>query len=661
MTERDVVRRSSLAMAAGRNTPFSTVLVANRGEIAVRVIRTLQRLGIRAVAVYSDADVDAPHVRLADAAMAIGPAPAGESYLRAGTMLEAAHKSGSQAIHPGYGFLAERAEFARRCADAGITFIGPPPAAIELLGDKISAKLIAQRAGVPVVPGIERAGLGDDDIVAWAQADSARLPLMVKAAAGGGGRGMRTVHTLAELPEALRSARREALAAFGDDALLAERYVERARHIEVQLLADAHGGVVHLGERECSLQRRHQKLVEESPSPAVDDELRARLGEAAVALAREAGYVGAGTCEFLVDARDATAFSFLELNARLQVEHPVTELVCDLDLVEAQLRVAAGEPLWFAQEDVALHGHAVEARVCAEDPQQGFLPRTGRIVAYREPAGPGVRVDSGVAAGSEVTAHYDSLLAKVIAHAPTRDEALDRLDAALAQTAILGVTTNTPFLRRLLADPRVRAGDLDTGLAEGMAPPAPDRDADVLAATAAALARTRELHPRADDADPWDALVGWRLDGTAPVRWRLAEPGHDAIEVSVSPDAAVDAPSTWLYARDGDVTWVGRGGRAWGFREDVPHLRADRASAGGTLEAPMPGSVLRVGVQAGDSVSEGDVLVVLESMKMELQVVATEGGTVEEIAVAAGDRVGRGQLLVAMKAAALVTSSGGER
>jgi acetyl-CoA/propionyl-CoA carboxylase, biotin carboxylase, biotin carboxyl carrier protein len=631
---------------------FQTVLVANRGEIAVRIITTLQRLGIRAIAVCSEADVDAPHMRLADTAIKIGPAPASESYLRAETIVEAAHKSGSQAIHPGYGFLAERAEFARLCADAGITFIGPPPEAIELLGDKISAKLIARRAGVPVVPGIERADLDDDEIIAWAMEDPARLPLMVKAAAGGGGRGMRIVRSAAELPEALRSARREAMAGFGDDALLAERYIEHARHIEVQLLADAHGSVVHLGERECSLQRRHQKLIEESPSPAVDDDLRARLGEAAVALAREAGYVGAGTCEFLVDARDPNAFWFLELNARLQVEHPVTEFVCGIDLVEAQLRIAAGEPLWFGQADVVLRGHAVEARVCAEDPEAGFLPRSGRIVAYREPSGPGIRVDSGVEVGSEVTEHYDSLLAKVIAHAPTREAALDRLDGALGDFAILGVTTNTAFLRRLLADPEVRAGELDTGLVERMAPPAPDRDADVAAATAAALARTLELHPRGEDADPWDALVGWRIDGTPLVRWRLAEPGHGAIEVSVTADPAVNALSAWVHARDGDVTWVGRDGRAWGFREDVAHLRDDAVAAGGTLEAPMPGSVLSVGVAAGDSVSQGDVLMVLESMKMELQVVAPEGGTVEEIAVAAGDRVARGQLLVAMKAAA---------
>lgn len=629
---------------------FSSVLVANRGEIAVRIIGTLRRLGIRAVAVCSEADADAPHVRLADTAITIGPAPADASYLRAEAIVEAALSSASQAVHPGYGFLAERADFARMCADAGVAYIGPPPAVIALLGDKVSAKLIAARAGVAIVPGIERPGLSDEAILAWAGDDPARLPLMVKAAAGGGGRGMRVVGSLDELPEALRAARREALAGFGDDGLLVEGYIERARHIEVQLLADAHGAAVHLGERECSLQRRHQKLVEESPAQGISDELRGRMGEAAVAIARAAGYEGAGTCEFLVPADAPETFYFLEVNARLQVEHPVTELVCGLDLVEAQLRIAAGEPLSFGQGDVVLRGHAVEARVCAEDPMR-FMPSTGRIVAYREPSGPGIRVDSGVGRGSDVTTHYDSLLAKVIAHAPTREEALDRLDAALSDFAILGPTTNTSFLRRLLADPGVRAGELDTGLVERMAPAAPDPLADLAAATAAASVRVRELADRCDD--PWDALLGWRAEGRAPLRF-VFEPadGGDTIEVSVPAEPGVDVERrTWVHVRDGDVTHVGIDGQAWAFRESVPRLRDGAATTGGTLEAPMPGNVLSVGVQTGDSVSRGDVLVVLESMKMELQVVAPEGGTVQQIAVAAGDRVTRGQLLLELKAA----------
>jgi acetyl-CoA/propionyl-CoA carboxylase biotin carboxyl carrier protein len=651
---------------------FSSVLVANRGEIAVRVITTLRRLGIRAVAVYSDADVECPHVGLADTAIAIGPAAARESYLRVDAIVDAALRSGAEAVHPGYGFLAERPELARACAAAGLTFVGPPPAAIELLGDKVAAKRLAADAGVPVVPGIERPGLTDAEIVAWARADAARLPLMVKAAAGGGGRGMRIVRALSELPDALAGARREALAAFGDDALLAERYVAPARHIEVQLLADAHGAAVALGERECSLQRRHQKLVEECPSPLVDDALRARLQEAAVALALAAGYAGAGTCEFLVPADDPAAFSFLEMNARLQVEHPVTELVYGLDLVEAQLRVAAGEPLWLAAGDLRPRGYAVEARVCAEDAERGFLPGGGRIVAYREPAGPGIRVDSGVRAGSVVGTHYDSLLCKVVAHAPTREQALERLDGALAQLAILGPPSNTAFLRRLLADPGVRAGVLDTGLVERLPAAVPDRGAEAAALAAAGLARTLELGA---GEDPWDRLVGWRIDGSAPLRWRLAPerrgaPGVDVVvgdgtvcvgdgaprqaraslhgdELAVTLDGEQRA---WAYARDGAITRLGIDGRAWGFREEVVELGRALDGAGAALEAPMPGSVLDVRVRDGDSVRAGDVLLVLESMKMELEVVAPAAGTVQGLAVAPGDRVSGGQVLVGVAA-----------
>ena len=654
---------------------FASVLVANRGEIAVRVISTLHRLGVRAIAVCSEADAGAAHVRLADAAITIGPAPAAESYLRAEAIVDAALRAGAEAVHPGYGFLSERADFARACAEAGLTFIGPPPQATEQLGDKVAAKLLAQAAGVPVVPGIEREGLSDEDIVGWAGESEDRFPLMVKAAAGGGGRGMRIVRAAGELPDALAAARREAKAGFGDDALLAERYVERARHIEVQVLADAHGAVLHLGERECSLQRRHQKVIEECPSPAVSGEQRARMGEAAVALARQAGYEGAGTCEFLVASEDTDEFFFLELNARLQVEHPVTELVCGLDLVEAQLRVAAGEPLWFGQDDVSMTGHAVEARVCAEDPGQGFLPGAGRIVAYDEPAGPGIRVDSGVGLGDEVTTFYDSMLAKVIAHADTRELALDRLDGALAHLAILGPPTNTAFLRRLLAEPAVRAGTMDTALIERLPASEPEPGADADAAAAAALARTLELRAGAEGADPWEALLGWRGDGPAPLPWRLQpEGGGDVIEVLVAGDPA-DARVTvadraeqrataelqgdlivtldgerraWAHARDGDVTRVGLAGRAWAFREEVVALRGDAGAAGASLEAPMPGNVLAVNVEAGDAVADGDVLVVLESMKMELQVVAPADGVVGEVAVAVGDQVKLGQVLVAV-------------
>ncbi|MEY2515121.1 MAG: acetyl-CoA/propionyl-CoA carboxylase, biotin carboxylase, biotin carboxyl carrier protein [bacterium] len=669
---------------------FSSVLVANRGEIAVRVIRTLRRLGIRAIAVCSEADAGAPHARLADVAITIGPPPARESYLCAGAIVDAALRSGAQAVHPGYGFLSERADFARSCAAAGLAFVGPPPEAIELLGDKARAKLLADEVGVPTLPGIAPAdapgGLRDEEIVAWARARPDRLPLMVKAAAGGGGRGIRAVTTLDELPGALGAARREALAGFGDDALLVERYVERARHIEVQLLADSHGAVVHLGERECSLQRRHQKLVEECPSPALRDEQRARMGDAAVALARAAGYAGAGTCEFLVAADDSRTFWFLELNARLQVEHPVTELVYGLDLVEAQLRVAAGEPLWLSQEDVVARGHAIEARVCAED--RGFLPRPGRIVAYHEPTGPGIRVDSGVRAGDEVTARYDSLLAKVAAHAPTRELALERLDGALAGLAILGPPVNTAFLRGLLADPRVRAGRLDTSLAERLAADAgaADEPAGEDGAAAAALARTLALRDGAAQGDdPWERLLGWRIDGRAPLRWRLQpEGGGDAVETIVMErrvrvgdgpwrDAHVEHAGAgrlavtlggerrvWAYAQDGEVTRLGLDGRTWALREEVAVLRDEARDDGAELSAPVPGSVLLVHAHAGDAVGAGDVLVVLESMKMELQVVAPAAGTVERVAVAAGDRVAAGQVLVVLGAVTAAGAAGGD-
>ncbi|HEV2786923.1 MAG TPA: biotin carboxylase N-terminal domain-containing protein, partial [Solirubrobacteraceae bacterium] len=480
---------------------FDTVLVANRGEIAVRVIRTLRSMGIRSVAVYSEADAGARHAREADVAVPIGPAPAAQSYLSIERVLDAAARTGAQAVHPGYGFLSENVEFARACEKAGVVFIGPPVAAIEAMGDKIRAKQTVMAAGVPVVPGRTEPGMTDEQVADAAVAVG--FPVLLKPSAGGGGKGMRVVRSKEELPDAIAGARREALAAFGSDVLLVERRIAPARHVEIQFLADAHGNAVHLGERECSLQRRHQKLVEECPSPVVSDQMRARMGEAAVALAGAAGYASAGTCEFLVPVEDAERFYFLEVNARLQVEHPVTELVYGLDLVEAQLRIAAGERLWLSQGALVPRGHAIEARVCAEDAEHGFLPRAGRIAAYREPAGPGIRVDSGVEVGSEVTTHYDSLLAKVIAHAPTRAQALDSLDHALAELSILGPQTNTAFLRRLLADDAVRAAQLDTGLAERLPPAGADRRDDEDAAIAAVLALTLEAAPAAG-ADPWE-------------------------------------------------------------------------------------------------------------------------------------------------------------
>lgn len=487
-------------------TMFDTVLVANRGEIAVRVIRTLREQGVRSVAVFSDADADARHVREADTAVRIGPPPAAESYLNVPALLEAARRTGAQAVHPGYGFLAENAEFAQACADAGLVFIGPPASAIALMGDKIRAKETVAAYGVPVVPGSSGSGLSDAQLEAAAR--EIGTPVLLKPSAGGGGKGMRLVRDAALLADEIAAARREARASFGDDTLLVERWIDRPRHIEIQVLADAHGTVIHLGERECSLQRRHQKIIEEAPSVLLDEATRAAMGEAAVRAARSCGYAGAGTVEFIVPGDDPSSYYFMEMNTRLQVEHPVTELITGLDLVEWQLRVAAGERLPYAQEDITLTGWAVEARVCAEDPSRGFLPSGGTVLALREPQGGGVRTDSGLSEGVPVGSLYDPMLSKVIAYGPDRATALRKLRAALADTVILGVPTNAGFLRRLLAHPDVVAGRLDTGLvereAEGLVP---DGVPDEVYAAAAAV-RREALEPRPDAGGWTDPFLG---------------------------------------------------------------------------------------------------------------------------------------------------------
>jgi acetyl-CoA/propionyl-CoA carboxylase, biotin carboxylase, biotin carboxyl carrier protein len=657
---------------------FSRVLIANRGEIAVRIERTLRRLGIESVAVYSDGDAGAPHVRGADRAVRIGPTPARESYLNAERVIEAARRSGAEAIHPGYGFLSESAEFARACAEAGLAFVGPGPEAMALLGDKVAAKAIAEEAGVPVLPGLSGELLSNEEILEWAV--DAELPLLLKAAAGGGGKGMRVVTKLDELPEAIGAARREAQGAFGDDRLLVERYVEASRHIEVQVIADAHGTVLHLGERECSLQRRHQKVIEESPSPAVDPELRERMGSAAVALARAAGYTNAGTVELIAEREDPGSFFFLEVNARLQVEHPVTEAVTGLDLVELQLRVAAGEPLGLSRDGERLGGHAAEARIYAEDPAEGFLPSAGRVVAYREPKG--ARVDSGIEAGTEVGTDYDPMLAKVIVHGEDRASALAGLDRALGDLVLLGPTTNVAYLRALLARPEVRAGQLDTGLIERLgeeiAPPAP-------APELAAVALVTLLGSPPSD-DPWDARDGWRQTGAAWARMRLGTADGE-LESAVRPsppgqgsqspsdrgehrergswewtvdeasgefrldgdELEVDGVSSRLrIERDDDAVWILDGAAEPVRFAPVVEAGALAAAGSGSLEAPMPGVVIDVRSEAGEPVEEGDVLVVLESMKMELSVQAPHGGVVSEVLVAEGDQVTRGQTLVVL-------------
>jgi acetyl-CoA/propionyl-CoA carboxylase biotin carboxyl carrier protein len=760
---------------------FSKVLIANRGEIAVRVIRTLRRLSIASVAVYSDADAGAPHVRAADEAVRIGPPPAAQSYLSIEAIIAAARATGAQAIHPGYGFLAENARFARACAAAGLTFIGPPPEAIEAMGDKIAAKATVSAAGVPVVPGAGARGWTDQQLLS--QLNETWFPVLVKPSAGGGGKGMRVARVPAELPEALASARREARAAFGDDTLLVEKYIDRPRHIEIQVLADSHGTVIHLGERECSLQRRHQKVIEEAPSPLLDEARRAAMGAAAVEAARSVGYVGAGTVECIVDGWSSAlpggdgspstprgeqgfSFYFMEMNTRLQVEHPVTELVTGLDLVEWQIRVAAGEPLGAAALTARLTGHAVEARVYAEDPARGFLPTGGTVLGYREPEpdpglrGPGgatvVRVDSGVTGGSVVTSAYDPMLAKVAAWGPDRPTALRRLDAALRATTILGVTTNVGFLRGLLADPDVQAGHLDTGLIErlvdansarsrvasGAITPLATRDHEigtpgaVLAAAALMLLSGNEAtvaggvaaadviasardagvgdgrgNPRVRAGwgngtvgaglwnagagsdpgsargvtDPWDIADGWRVGEHAWTRLRLSGGAGDTTSVRVRLSAgpgAADGPArglapagaqvaigagepvavrverngdqllvgldeatlTFRYALDGRTVWLGRDGQAWAITE-VPAAGRRGGAAGaadnsaGTVRSPMPGTVLSVRVSAGDTVTAGQPLAVIEAMKMEHTVTAPLAGIVAELPVKAGQQV----------------------
>ncbi|WP_308799876.1 acetyl/propionyl/methylcrotonyl-CoA carboxylase subunit alpha [Agromyces silvae] len=651
--------------------PFARVLVANRGEIAVRVIRTLRRLGIHAIAVYSDADADAPHVQLADTAVRIGPPPAAESYLDPARIVAAALETGAQAVHPGYGFLSEHAGFARSCADAGLVFIGPGEQALEVMGDKIRAKRHVEASGVPVVPGVADPELDDAQLVEAARAVG--FPVLVKPSAGGGGKGMQVARDPAELAEALPAARRIARAAFGDDTLLIERFIERPRHIEVQVLADAHGHVVHLGERECSLQRRHQKVIEEAPSPLLDSATRERIGAAACRAAESVGYLGAGTVEFLVSDASPGEFFFIEMNTRLQVEHPVTELVTGIDLVEQQLRVAAGEPLAFAQDDIDLDGHAIEARLYAESPERGFLPATGDVLVWRPPHGEGVRVDAGLREGQAVTAHYDPMLGKVIAWAPTRAAALDRLDRALADTVVLGVDTNTGFLRRLLADPAVRRGDLHTGLIDGLGD-AGGTDAASTATTAPVAAVAAEALVSADAPEPgahaWQAARGWSVSGPRAVHVRLvpvAGPVTEPVDVEVRPgaaeasgtDRARDLPER-PGARGASVTAIASDGIVWAHADGVTAAfrRVDRADAlrarlavleRGTAadpdhRAPMPGTVTAVLVEDGGHVTTGTPLVAVEAMKMEHRVLATLDGVVR-VTVDVGDQVGRDQTL----------------
>ena len=662
---------------------FDTVLIANRGEIAVRIIRTLRRLGVRAVAVYSDADADARHVAEADLAVHIGPAAAAHSYLDIDRVIAAARSTGAQAIHPGYGFLAENPAFARACGDAGIAFVGPPASVIAAMGDKIAAKATVAKAGVPVVPGSEGTGLTDEELAAVAE--QIGYPVLLKPAAGGGGKGMREVHAPGDLAAAIAAARREARSAFGDDTLLVEKLITTPRHIEVQVLADVHGTVLHLGERECSLQRRHQKIIEEAPSPLLTPEQRERMTAAAVDAARAVGYVGAGTVEFIVEADNPDRFYFMEMNTRLQVEHPVTELVTGLDLVELQLRVAAGEPLPLTQDQVRLDGHAIEARLYAEDPASGFLPTGGRLLAWSEPAGPGVRVDSGVRVGDVVGSDYDPMLAKIIAHGADRAHALRRLDAALADTVLLGLDTNLGFLRELLADEAVQAGRLDTGLVHRWVATRPAAELPDDVVVAAAMHALLALEPTGPVINPFDIPSGWRVGGEpAWTTWRMSVGGHPPVEVRVRGRAhaaecrvgdedrsrsvrarrgphgelqvAIDGVTRTYHCAvedgvHGQTLWLARDGHAWGVREQQPIETAHEATTdtGGPIRAPMPGTVIAVEVVEGQRVEANARLVVVEAMKMEHVLTAPVAGVVTQLSAVPGARVDRDAVLAVIE------------
>ncbi len=664
-----------------REPPFGKLLIANRGEVAVRVIRACRELGISSVAVYSEADDGAMHVRLADEAYLIGPAPAAESYLNVEKMIAVARESGAAAVHSGYGFLSENASFARAVEEAGLVWVGPPAEAMEKVGDKVRAKELAREAEVPTVPGYaaeeDEGGEADEERL-LEEAERIGFPVLVKASGGGGGRGMRPVHSIEDFVEAVRGAKREAEAAFGTGAVFLEKLIENPRHIEVQVVADHHGNVLHLYERECSIQRRHQKIVEEAPSPVLSEDLREAMGEAAVRLASAAGYRNAGTVEFLLDGED---FYFLEMNARLQVEHPVTELVTGLDLVHLQIAVAAGEPLPFAQEDVATRGAAIEARLYAEDPYTG-LPSGGMLRAWSPPVGPGIRNDAGVEVGDEVSLSYDPMLAKLIVSGPDRAAAVLRLRRALEDYTVLGAATNLPLLRRIANEPAFAAGETTTGFIEehGLdtplpAPPLP-REALLLAA-AGDLARTRAP----DRSDPFGAGP-WRLGDVA----RLIFRGMEGEEYSVQTRRESGRNEAWRLVADGEASlvearFVGDGeiralvdGRVveGGFAADERSVMvslegtaytlerpaapdvdeaASEAVDGASLTAPMPGTVAKVLVEEGDEVEEGQTLLVLEAMKTEQSVAAPRAGRVVSLPYAEGDRVPGGAVLAEIESA----------
>jgi propionyl-CoA carboxylase alpha chain len=652
---------------------FQKVLIANRGEIAARVMRTCRAMGIHTAAVYADPDRDAPFVEAADEAVYIGSPMSSASFLAIDTFIEAARRVGADAIHPGYGFLAENADFAQACADAGLTFIGPTPDAIRRMGSKIEAKKVMTAAGVPVVPGFSAEGLSDREIDT--QARMLGFPVLIKASAGGGGKGMRIVNDGAGLTAALAAARREAKSAFGDATLLVERYFESPRHIEVQLLGDAHGTLIHCFERECSIQRRYQKIIEEAPSPAVDPTLRARICAAALSAGRAIQYQNAGTVEFVVD-RDG-AFYFLEVNTRLQVEHPVTEEITGLDLVRLQILIAQGAPLPVRQEDLSMAGHAIECRIYAEDPAADFLPSTGTIVRWEEPRMNGVRYESGVRTGSAVTIHYDPLLAKIIAHAPTRGEATRKLAKALADMRVDGVRTNVPLLLHVLRHPAFVAGALDTHFISNHVSLGPQSAADRAVDAVHAIATSIWLQERRHAEAPVlrDIPSGWRnnpsqmqeqsfatRDATVCVRYQVRS--RHAIAVDLAGQSHVAEVHGWsdhviVLVLDGvrrTYHVVEHGGMyyVWStlgsseLREEPRFPTPEANAVQGSCRAPMPGRILAVRVAQGQTVRKGDTLAILEAMKMEHEVVAPHDGVVREVFIEVGQQVEAGDVLAAL-------------
>ncbi|MDQ0083526.1 3-methylcrotonyl-CoA carboxylase alpha subunit [Variovorax boronicumulans] len=665
---------------------FKKILIANRGEIACRVAATARRMAIRTVAVYSDADAHANHVRACDESVHLGGSAPKDSYLRWEKILEAAKATGAEAVHPGYGFLSENEEFAQACADAGLVFIGPPPSAIKAMGLKAESKQLMEKAGVPLVPGYH--GHDQNPQLLQREADRIGYPVLIKASAGGGGKGMRAVDKAEDFAAALASCQREAINSFGDDAVLIEKYVQRPRHIEIQVFGDTRGNYVYLFERDCSVQRRHQKVLEEAPAPGMTEAMRKQMGDAAVAAARAVNYVGAGTVEFIVEQREGGEmnFFFMEMNTRLQVEHPVTEAITGLDLVEWQLRVASGETLPAKQQELQIHGHAIEARICAENPDNNFLPATGTLHVYRKPQATAfqrsrVRIDDGVREGGEISPFYDSMIAKLIVHGTTREEALARLDAALAQVQIVGVSTNVQFLRGILATESFSKANLDTALIERERAVLFDREALGLPlAAAAAITRTLVTERPVGVPDPFERRDGWRSHGEYLRRfdfefrgaeqialltykrdgslWLEAGGAEGPLVVGQFPsgefevefagnrqtlDVHVDGATAHIFASKGatKITAIDR----------LAHA-GDTQAEGGRLTAPMPGKVVSFAVKAGDKVSRGQPLAVMEAMKMEHTIAAPADGTVEELMFAPGEQVAEGDELLRMGAAA---------